>query len=82
MTRWMTWVLALVALLGLTVAAQQGLTISGRLSATEQEMGEGYFAIDPQTMIVVKPGTDIHTYLRNRVGQRVKVTIEPVSGSE
>ena len=82
MGRGITWVLALVVLLGLSVAAQQGMTITGRLGATDQEAQEGYFAIDAQTMIVVKPGSDLHAYLRARVGQRVKVTIEPVAGSE
>jgi hypothetical protein len=54
-------------LVGLTAAAQQALTVSGRLSATEQEAQEGYFAIDAQTMIVVKPGGDIHAYLKSRL---------------
>lgn len=71
-----------VALLGLVVAAQQGYVVSGRLGATDQEAQEGYFAIDSQTMLVVKPGTEIHTYLRGRVGKRVKLTIEPDGESE
>ena len=67
---------------GLAVAAQQGFTLSGRLGATDQEAQEGYFAIDNQTMIVVKPGSELHGYLRARVGQRVRITIEPDAGSE
>jgi hypothetical protein len=76
--------MALVGILlsGLAFAAQQGFSLSGRLGATDQEAQEGYFAIDNQTMIVVKPGSDLHTYLRARVGQRVRVTIEPSAGSE
>lgn len=79
--------LVLIALAGMLVsglafAAQQGFSLSGRLGATDQEAQEGYFAIDNQTMIVVKPGSDLHSYLRARVGQRVRVTIEPVAGSE
>ena len=79
--------LVLVALVGillsaLALAAQQGFSLSGRLGATDQEAQEGYFAIDNQTMIVVKPGSDLHGYLRARVGQRVRVTIEPAAGSE
>ena len=65
-----------------TVAAQDGFTVTGRLGATDQEAQEGYFAIDPQTMIVVKPGTDVHAFLRGKVGQRVRVTIEPDRESE
>ena len=77
---------AVLLILGLlvtavVVAAQQGFTVRGRLGATDQEAQEGYFAIDNQTMIVVKPGTEIHGYLRSRVGQRVRISIEPESGS-
>ena len=76
--------IALVGILlaGVVLAAQQGFTLSGRLIATDQEAQEGYFAIDNQTMIVVKPGSDLHSYLRARLGQRVRVTIEPSSGSD
>jgi len=67
---------------GLTIAARQGFSFSGRVGATDQEVQEGYFAIDNQTMIVVKPGSDLHGYLRARIGQRVRITIEPQAGSE
>ena len=75
-------VTAAVLLTGLAVAARQGLTLRGRLGATDQEAQEGYFAIDSQTMIVVKPGSEAHAYLRSKVGQRVRITIEPETGSE
>jgi len=71
-----------VLLTGLAVAAQEGFSISGRLGATDQEAQEGYFAVDNQTMIVVKPGSELHGYLKARVGQRVRITIEPDSESE
>ena len=69
-------------LVGLAAAAQQGFSLSGRLGATDQEAQEGYFAIDNQTMIVVKPGSDFHAYLRTKVGQRVRITVELDSESE
>lgn len=77
-------VMAAVAVLAaaLAYAAQQGFTIRGRLGATDQEAQEGYFALDSATMIVVKPGSEIHAYLRSKVGQRVRLTIEPETGSE
>jgi len=71
-----------LVVLGLTVAAQQGFTLSGRINATDQEVQEGYFALDPQTMLVVKPGSEIHAYLRGKVGRRVRITIEPDGESE
>jgi hypothetical protein len=76
--------MATIAMLlaGLAFAAQQGFTIRGRLGATDQEAQEGYFAVDSQTMIVVKPGSELHGYLRSKVGQRVRITIEPEAGSE
>ena len=78
--------LAFVALVGMLLSglalAQQGFTLTGRIGATDQEAQEGYFAIDNQTMIVVKPGSDLHNYMRARVGQRVRVTIEPQTGSD
>ena len=76
-------ILMILALLVAGVAlAQQGFTLRGRVGATDQEAQEGYFAIDNQTMIVVKPGSDLHNYMRARVGQRVRVTIEPQTGSD
>jgi hypothetical protein len=33
-------------------------------------------------MIVVKPGSDLHTYLRGVAGKRVRITIEPDPESE
>ena len=77
-------VIAAVAVLVATLAyaAQQTFTIRGRLGATDQEAQEGYFALDSATMIVVKPGSEIHAYLRSKVGQRVRITIEPEAGSE
>lgn len=71
-----------VLLMGLVVAAQEGFSVSGRIGATDQEAQEGYFAIDNQTMIVVKPGSQLHAYLKSKVGQRVRFTIEPDSESE
>ncbi|MBI4264635.1 MAG: hypothetical protein HY657_09680 [Acidobacteria bacterium] len=78
------WILTVILgtlLMGLA-AAQQGFSLSGRIGATDQEAQEGYFAIDNQTMIVVKPGSDFHAYLRSRVGQRVRMTVEPDGESE
>ncbi|HEV8317399.1 MAG TPA: hypothetical protein VGQ10_08315 [Vicinamibacterales bacterium] len=62
---------------GLGVAANEGFSLAGRMSATDQEADEGYFAIDQATMIVVKPGSDLHTFLRGQAGRRVRIRIEP-----
>ena len=70
------------ALLGWGVAAQEGFSLTGRLSATDQEADEGYFAIDQQTMVVVKPGSELHAYLRGQAGKQVRITVEPAADSE
>ena len=77
-------VIALIGalLLGWGVAAQEGFVLTGRVSATDQEADEGYFAIDQQTMIVVKPGSELHAYLRGQAGRRVRIVVEPAAHSE
>ena len=71
-----------IMLAALGAAAQDGFSLGGRLSATDQEAQEGYFAIDQQTMIVVKPKSPMHDYLKGKVGQRVRMTVEPAGESE
>ena len=78
---WLGAVAVVLLWAGWAVAAQQGFSLTGRIGATDQESQEGYFAIDNETMIVVKPNSPLHTYLRSKVGQRVTVTIEPQAGS-
>jgi hypothetical protein len=79
MTRLVVGVLLGVLLTVFGVAAEQGFSFAGRLTATDQEAQEGYFAIDQQTMIVVKPKSAMHDYLKAKVGQRVRITVEPSS---
>jgi hypothetical protein len=64
------------------LVAQDAFSTAGRLSATDQEAQEGYFAVDQQTMLVVKPRSPMHDYLRGRVGQRVRLTVQPAGESE
>ena len=82
MSRLIAFVALVALLMGFAAAAQEGYTVSGRLGATDQEAQEGYFAIEAQTMIVVKPGSELHAYLKNKVGQRVRITIQPGTESE
>ena len=71
-----------IVLTGFGLAAQEGYSLTGRLGATDQEAQEGYFAIDSQTMIVVRPGSEMHAFLRSKIGQRIRVTVEPEAESE
>lgn len=71
-----------LVLAGAAVAAEDAFSVAGRVSATDQEAQEGYFAVDQQTMIVVKPNSPLHAYLKTKVGQRVRITVEPAGESE
>jgi hypothetical protein len=71
-----------VGLLGGAALAGQATSVQGQLSATEQEADEGYFAIGQDTMLVVKPGSALHDWLKARRGQRVRVTLEAETGSQ
>jgi hypothetical protein len=78
------WVAAaLVAgLSGGAALASQAVTVQGQLSATEQEADEGYFAVGQDTMLVVKPGSGLHDWLKARRGQRLRLTLEVETGSQ
>jgi hypothetical protein len=82
MKRLATGLMIGLMLVGAGAAAENAFSIAGRVSATDQEAQEGYFAVDQQTMIVVKPNSALHAYLKTKVGQRVRLTVEPVGESE
>lgn len=70
-------VLALV--LGLTTFAfgdPANVTMRGTVQATDQEQQEGYFQLDRDTVIVVRPGSERQEQLKQMVGQSVIVVIE------
>jgi hypothetical protein len=71
-----------VVLAGAGAAAREAFSVAGRVTSTDQEAQEGYFAVDQQTMIVVKPNSPMHAYLKTKVGQRVRITVEPIRESE
>jgi hypothetical protein len=50
--------------------------VQGKVSATEQESDEGYFAVGAETMVVAKPQSALHQWLRAHNGQQVCVTLE------
>jgi hypothetical protein len=76
------WVIVAAGLAVAGAAAEEAFSVAGRVSATDQEAQEGYFAIDQQTMIVVKPNSPMHAYLKTKIGQRIRITVEPAAGSE
>jgi hypothetical protein len=46
------------------------------VSATEQESDEGYFAVGSDTMVVAKPQSPLHQWLKGQNNRQVRVTIE------
>ncbi|MBI3262778.1 MAG: hypothetical protein HYZ58_06465 [Acidobacteria bacterium] len=73
----LTGVLVLALGFSLGVCAETGWTLTAPLSATDQEADEGYFALGQDTMVVAKPGSQLHVWLRSHLGQRLKLTIAP-----
>lgn len=72
------WIVFGLVLLGLSLAtAYEGTEVSGQLSATDQEVEEGYFALGRDTMLVAKPGSGLHLWLRSHLGERLTLTIAP-----
>ncbi len=69
-------VLGLV-ILALGMKSYDGTEVRGELRGTDQEVEEGYFAVGGETMVVVKPGSPLHRWLRGHVGQCVLVTLQP-----
>jgi hypothetical protein len=79
---WIVGALVVGALGGAAAVASQSVTLSGDLAATDQERDEGYFALGPDAMLAVKPGSSLHDWLRGRTGTRVRLTIEASPSSD
>jgi hypothetical protein len=58
------------------VASQASIAVQGQVTATEQESDEGYFAVGADMMVVAKPRSALHQWLRAQNNQQVRVTIE------
>jgi hypothetical protein len=70
---------AVVVLMTLGVRANGGIELRGRLSANETEMQEGYFAIAEDTVLMVRPGSQLHHWLKQHAGQTVRIVVEPAA---
>jgi hypothetical protein len=74
-------VLVLIAILVMTFAARAngGFEFRGHLSANETEMQEGYFAVAQDTVLMVRPGSPLHEWLKQHQGRTVRVIVEPAT---
>jgi hypothetical protein len=59
------------------VRANGGIELRGHLSANETEMQEGYFAVAQDTVLMVRPGSELHRWLKQHHGQTVRIVVEP-----
>ena len=65
----------LIATLG--IRAHNGIELRGSLTANETEKQEGYFAVAQDTVLMVRPGSELHTWLKAHAGQNVRIVVEP-----
>jgi hypothetical protein len=70
------WLLLALLLLGLGAVARTATVVTGELNASEHEADEGYFAVGHDTMLVTRPGSELHSWLRSNNGRRITITIE------
>ena len=72
------YVLVLIGLLAVIgVAANGGFEVRGQVSANDTEVEEGYFALTQDTMLMVRPGSPLHHWLKANKGRAVRVVLEP-----
>lgn len=72
-------VAAVVVMASLGVWAQGGIELRGNLSANDTERTEGYFAVAQDTVLMVRPGSDLHRWLSEHTGQTVRIVVEPAA---
>ena len=76
--RWgFLYLIAALIIATLTVKAQGGVELRGNLSANDTEREEGYFAVAQDTVLMVRPGSELHQWLKEHSGQTVRLVVEP-----
>jgi hypothetical protein len=78
MRRLVLILLALV-LTSFALRANGGIELRGHLSANDTEMQEGYFAVAQDTVLMVRPGSPLHEWLKTHQGQMVRLVVEPAA---
>jgi hypothetical protein len=80
MRHWFSLIVLVAAIFflgGLTAGAQTGFELTGNLSANDTEREEGYFALAQDTVLMVRPGSAEHQWLKAHAGQTVRIVVEP-----
>lgn len=79
MRRWLLVLVVVVGLASLGARAQEGIELKGHLSANDTEREEGYFAVAQDTVLMVRPGSELHRWLKEHSGQTVRIVVEPAA---
>ena len=70
-------VAAIFFLGSLSTDAQNGIELKGNLNANDTEREEGYFALAQDTVLMVRPGSPAHQWLKAHAGRKVRLVVEP-----
>ena len=68
-----------IVMMALGLRAQSGIEFRGNLTANDTEMQEGYFAVAQDTVLMVRPGSQLHNWLKQHSGQTVRIVVEPAA---
>jgi hypothetical protein len=80
MRHWLSLFILLAAIFflgSLGAGAQSGFELKGHLNANDTEREEGYFAVAQDTVLMVRPGSPEHQWLKAHAGQTVRIVVEP-----
>jgi hypothetical protein len=80
MRHWLSIVILVAAIFflgSLSTGAQSGIELKGNLNANDTEREEGYFALAQDTVLMVRPGSPEHHWLKAHAGQQVRIVVEP-----
>jgi hypothetical protein len=79
MRRWLIYLVAAIFIATLGIRANNGIELRGSLTANDTEKQEGYFAIAQDTVLMVRPGSELHNWLKTHAGQTVRIVVEPAA---
>jgi hypothetical protein len=73
-----------VAVVGLVVGVLGGAAAAGlnaaavvaQLTAADHEVDEGYFSLGDGATVIAKPGSELHRWLSDHRGQKVRLRVE------
>ena len=77
MRRWFLYLVVALMVATFGARANNGIEVRGHLNANDTEREEGYFAVAQDTVLMVRPGSAAHQWLKANSGRTVRILIEP-----